>query len=542
VRALPSYAPSQVPVVPRHALIGIVAVLLAAVNSSLGGGLISAGLEDLRGAWGLGVDDAAYVPTAFNAAQMFIGPLSVILAARFGHRRVLLYAGGIYILSSLFLPFMPRIVMTLFFLIVGGLASGTFFPLCLSFIGRNLPVRLIPFGIAAYTMDFLGTGHITQALEGFYLDHFSWHWLFWNQAILTLPMLLCVHYGIPPTPRKELIPECSYTGVLYVSGGLTLLYIALDQGERLDWYNNGLINGLVVVGTLLLIAALIKRKVNPYRFLDFSYLKARNILLLGLLLVAFRVNLLRAAFLIPLFLETLHQYRPPETGHLLLLSLIPYLVALPIIAYFMRRVHVRYLLLYGFWGLGIVNFYDAHALSTWTRSDFVTQQMLGSLALCMAVTGVFSGVIFEGRLTGAYRNRAGAYCQGVFIQVVRLFSQEASVSAARRFILVREHYWHTKLVADTASAWQFGDRVMHLGTALAPQAAGPLQRPEIAIGLIASSVQSQALTLAIDDSFMLLALVSLVSVIAVGLMRPIPLPHQLPDADAVRSRADLAAR
>src|ERR1700733_5784820 len=135
----PSSVASEKPVVPRHALIGILAVCLAAINSSLGSGLIGTGLEDLRGVWGLGIDDAVYIPTAFNAAQMFMGPMPIILAARFGHRQVLLISGVIYALSSLFLPLTPPTVRVLMFLIIGGLASGTFYPLALSFISRNLP-------------------------------------------------------------------------------------------------------------------------------------------------------------------------------------------------------------------------------------------------------------------------------------------------------------------------------------------------------------------------------------------------------------------
>lgn len=276
---------SEKPVAPRHAIIGIVAVLLAAVNSSLGAGLISTGLEDLRGAWGLGIDDAAYLTTSFNAAQMFMGPLAIMLAARFGHRRVLLYGGTIYTLSSLFLPFMPRTAIVLLFLIIGGLASGTFYPLCLSFISRNLPAKLIPFGIAAYTMDILGSNNIVHAFEGFFLDHWNWHWIFWTPAVLSLPMLFCVYFGIPRTPKEQLLPKCGYAEVLYVSGALSFLYIALDQGERLDWYNNGLINGLVLAGVLLLGAAIIRRRINPYPFLDFGYLKKRNILILGALMI-----------------------------------------------------------------------------------------------------------------------------------------------------------------------------------------------------------------------------------------------------------------
>lgn len=498
---------------------------------------MSAGLEDLRGAWGLGIDDAAYILTSFNAAQMFMGPIAIMLAARFGHRRVLLYAGSIYICSSLLLPFAPPLVLILILLVVGGLASGTFYPLCLSFIARNLPIRLIPFGIAAYTMDLIGSNHLVHALESFYFDHLSWHWLFWNQSIFTVPMLFCVFYGIPATPKDQLIPKCRYGEVVYVGAGLSLLYIALDQGERLDWYNNGLINGLAIGGTILLIAALIRRWTNPEPFLDFSYLKARNILILGALMVTFRLLLLRAEAIIPVFLERLHQYRPAEIGQLLLLSLIPYLVALPVTAHFMGRIHVRIILLIGFLVTGLINFHDSHTLSTWIGTDFVTQQVIASVAICMVIVGTMSGIVFEGRLTGAYRNRAGAYGQGAYFQSVRLFGTVAAVSILRRFIFVREHYWQTKLVAELRSGWQFVDRQAHLGLALAPQAAGPLQTQEIATGLIANTVHQQAFTLATDDSFMLLALVSVVSLVAVGLMTHIPLPHELPDADAPRTNS-----
>jgi MFS transporter, DHA2 family, multidrug resistance protein len=523
---------TEKPVVARHALVGIVAVLLAAVVSSLGSGMISSGIEDLRGAWGLGIDDAAYISTAFSGAQMFMGPFAIILAARYGHRPVLMFCGYVYVITSLILPFAPRMVMTHFILIISGLASGTFYPLTLSFITRNLPMRLVPYGVAAYTMDLLGGNHVTQAMEGYFLDHLSWHWIFWNQAILTLPMLLCVHYGITATPKEQLIPKCDYTGVLYLSGGLTALYIALDQGERLDWYNNGLINGLVIAGVLLLTACAIRRVRAPNPFIDLGYLKSRNVLVLGVLIVLFRVILLRAVVIVPVFLEQLHQYRTPEIGNLLLLSLAPYLVALPVVAFFMGKVHVRIIMAIGFFTLAIINFYDSHALSTWIGNDFIVQQCIGSVALCMAVLGTMSGTVFEGRLTGAYRNRAGAYSQGAFFQVVRLFGSEASSAGLRRFVQVREHFWQTKLVSDLGSNWQYNDRIGQLSIALAPQAAGPLQRPEIAAGLVAGSVHAQSFTLAIDDVFMLVSLVSFFALIAIFMMKPIPLPHQLPDADA----------
>jgi DHA2 family multidrug resistance protein len=520
------------PLVPRHAIIGIVAVSLAAINSTLGSGMIGAGLEDLRGAWHLGIDDAAYVPTAFNAAQMFMGPLSVMLAARFGHRRILLYAGFIYVFASLLLPLVPHIVPITTLLVIGGLASGTFYPLCLSFIARNLPLSLVTFGIAAYNLDLLATNHVVQALEGFYMDHFSWHWIFWNQAIFSLPMLLAVYIGIPHTPKEQLLPDFDYRGILYVSGSLTLLYIALDQGERLDWYNNGLINGLVLCGTLLLIAAILRRKFYPNPFLDFSYLRSRNILILGLIQVLFRSLLLRITFIIPIFFETLQQYRGPETGSLLTLSIWPFLIALPITAHFMRKIRVRDILLIGFTVIGINNLSDTHLLSTWKHDQFITSQMFCALGICLVGMGAISGIVFEGRVSGAYANRAGAYSQGAFFQIARLFGSVASATAFRRFILYRQHFWQTKLVSTLQPTWPFDERTAYLGIALAPQAAGPLQAQATGTELISKSVQAQSFTLAIDDSFMLMFWVCVLGLLCVAIMTKIPLPDELLAVDA----------
>src|SRR6476660_4217693 len=74
----------------QNPYVGSLGVFLGAGIATLNGRLISVGLPDLRGALGLGVDEASWIPTAYNMAMMFIGPFSVYLGALFGPRRVLL--------------------------------------------------------------------------------------------------------------------------------------------------------------------------------------------------------------------------------------------------------------------------------------------------------------------------------------------------------------------------------------------------------------------------------------------------------------------
>jgi DHA2 family multidrug resistance protein len=56
----------------------------------------------------------------------------------------------------------------------------------------------------------------------------------------------------------------------------------MDQGERLDWLNSGVIVAMLTAGVFLLGAALVRRIFHPNPTLSLSFLNSRNIILLGL--------------------------------------------------------------------------------------------------------------------------------------------------------------------------------------------------------------------------------------------------------------------
>ena len=128
----------------QNPYVGTLGVFLGAGIVTLNGRLISVGLPDLRGAMGLGIDDASWIPTAYNMALMFMGPFSVYLGGLLGPRRVLLYSGTVFILCSILLPMSPNLRVMLCLQVVSGLASGTFYPLTLSYALRALFVTHFP--------------------------------------------------------------------------------------------------------------------------------------------------------------------------------------------------------------------------------------------------------------------------------------------------------------------------------------------------------------------------------------------------------------
>jgi DHA2 family multidrug resistance protein len=205
--------------------------------------------------------------------MMFIGPFSVYLGGLLGARRVLLACAGIFTLVSITLPFAPNLPVLLTLLVLAGLTGGTFYPLTLSFVLRNLPMRYVLLGIAMYAMDILVTTTFATSLEAWFTDHLSWRWIFWNGAALTPVMMILVYFGMPwqPLPQpKEGQPKPNWRGFLYASLGFSLLFIALDQGQRLDWLNSGTIVGLIASGGFLLLATAVRRLRMPNPLINFT--------------------------------------------------------------------------------------------------------------------------------------------------------------------------------------------------------------------------------------------------------------------------------
>src|SRR4029077_13398756 len=144
----------------QNPYVGTLGVYLGAGIVTLNGRMISVGLPDLLGAMGLGIDQASWIPTAYNMAFMFMGPFSVYLGGLLGPRRVLLYSGTIFILCSMLLPFSPNLQTMLCLEVISGLASGTFYPLTLSYALRALPMRYVIYAIGIYSMDIVGATSI----------------------------------------------------------------------------------------------------------------------------------------------------------------------------------------------------------------------------------------------------------------------------------------------------------------------------------------------------------------------------------------------
>ena len=498
---------------------GILGVFLGAGGATLNSRLVSVGLADLRGAMGLGFDEASWIPTALNMAVMFSGVFVVFLNTVFGTRRILLPAAALFTLTSLLLPFAPNYWSLLAMVVLAGLTSGTFYSLTLTFVLTALPKRLIIFGIAAYAADIVFVSNIASAIEGWYIEHLSWHWIFWNSALIIPVMMVCIYFGIPRRPVTG--PRTSWRGFAYFSLSMALIYAVLDQGERLYWLNSGTIVALLAGGLFLLVATMARRISQPNPTLVLSFLNRRNIIILSLSIFVFKFAHLATVVLVPSFLGNLRQYRPLETGHALAWVAFPMFVIVWLVAALVVRTSSRLVLAVGLTIISVAVWICAHVDSSWAGNSFALVELILAVGLACSYIGLVSSIVLEALEAGALVSAANAATFSGFMHFMRIFGGQVGVTAMTRFLSVREQF-HSNLLGLRVQlgSWITDERVRLLAAGLAPQSAGTDEAQYRAVGLLTQQVRAQAYTLATSDSFTLIAWVAATYLLLMLFLRP----------------------
>jgi len=499
--------------------LGIVGVFLGAGIATLNARLVSVGLPDLRGALGFGFDEASWIPTALNMATMFSGVFVVFFSVIFGPRRILLPAAAIFTIASALLPFAPSYWAMLALVVIAGLASGTFYSLTMTFVLTALPKKLIIFGIAAYAADIVFVSNIASLIEGWYVEHLSWHWIFFTAALVTPVMMLCIYFGIPGRPAAGLRP--SWRGFAYFSVGISLVYGALDQGERLYWLNSGVIVAMFVAGIFLLGAALVRRMLLPNPTLNLSFLNRRNIIILALSIFMFKFAHLATVVLVPGFLGNVPQYRPLETGHALAWVAVPMFAVVWLVAVVVIYTNSRLTLAFGLTIVAIGCWICAQLDTSWAGTSFEAVELLLSCGFACSYVGLVSSIVLEGLESGALTSAANAATFSGLMHFIRLFGGQVGVAFMTHFISVREKF-HSNLLGlhIQAGDWLTDERVRMLTGGVLPGSTGAEEAQSRAVGILSQQVRAQAYTLATADGFVLIGWLVVIYLVMMLFLRP----------------------
>src|SRR5277367_5123292 len=511
---------------PR-ALVGILGVLIGAHLVTLTGRMLSLGMADLRGHVGIGFDEGAWLDSAYNASLMFIGPFSVYLGGLLGPRRVLLFAAGLFTATCAFLPLIHSYSLLVAALIVAGLTSGTFYPLTLTTALRTSPLRLLPFTIAFYATFIDGSVNVAPSLYGWYRDHLSWHWMFWNSALIAPVMMICIYFGVPaPPPRKKESAAPSFVGFLYLSAGLALMFAALQQGERLDWWRSGVFNALFWSGAFFTLCALVRRLCGPNALVALPYLWRWNTVLLASLLFWFRFTLTGTIILIPQSLA-IHGFEADQIGPAIIWSAAPLLLITFTAGLLMlRKLDPRLLLAAGLTCTAFSVCLNAQYTTAWSAPNYYPTELLTGVGQSVALIGLVGCIILQGVFTGGLAKPQWILTFSAMFHTIRLFGGTAGAIYMGHFLAEREKL-HSNLLGlhVTQGSWITVQNMHALAAGLYPGSSGAAAASARAVDLIGARLRLQANALSLIDGCYLVAWSCFLGLLLTALLHESPLNY-----------------
>ena len=511
----------------KSPLLGILGVIIGAGTVTLTGRMITLGLADLKGHLGIGFDAGAWIGTTYNMALMFIGPFTVYLGGLMGPRRILFFAATAFTGICTLVPFIHNYSLLLVAIVLAGLTSGTFYPLTLTFALRNIPLRYLPFTIALYATFVDGAVNIAPTLYGWYRDHLSWHWMFWNSALITPVMMACIYFGIPASPAPKRSSEApSFAGFLYASAGFAMLLGAFEQGERLDWWRSGVFTALFAGGTFLLLCALVRRLRRPNPLVDMPYLRQWNTVLLGIGLFLFRFCLVTTIILVPQSLA-IHGFEANQIGPAVIWSAIPLLlIAFVAALILLADFDPRLLLASGFAFMALACYLNADITSAWSASNYYRTELLMGVGQAFAFIGLVSTIILQGIFSGGLSKPQWILTFSAFFHTVRLFGGNLGAVAMGHFIAQREKL-HSNLLGLHVGRgnWITDGSLRNLTAKLFSHSSGLAAATGRAVAVVSGRLRLEAYTLSIIDGFYLVAWACAIALLLVALLRKSPLSY-----------------
>ena len=365
-------------------VIAIIVIAAANFMSFLDMTIANVALPHIAGALGVTPDEGVWAITSYAVAEAISVPLTGWVSARFGTTRVFVVSSMIFGVFSLVCGLSTSLGILVVARIAQGLAGGFLIPTTQILLQAVVPPKKANIAIAVWGMTALVAPIFGPVLGGYFCDSLSWSWCFF----VNIPVaILCVL--VPPLLLPKDKPADTGLGVDGVGLGLLILWvgalqIALDTGERQDWFESSSIAILVITAGVGLTAFVIWELTDAAPIVDLKVFRHRAFAVATVVMFIAYGSMTSFNVVFVLWLENAKGYPAIWAGWVMAFMAISGTFATPVISYLMSRVDPR-LLISG--GLMVV------AASFMSRVGYISSIPFDGLILGQVMIGT-GGTLF----------------------------------------------------------------------------------------------------------------------------------------------------
>jgi MFS transporter, DHA2 family, multidrug resistance protein len=306
-------ASSSTPV-DRHRAI-IVAALMASYMEGVNISLPNAALPHIQGTLSMADDEVGWVFTAYIAAGAAVMPMARWLAGRYGRKTIYQVSLAIFSLGLVLDTLATTSVQMVLARIVQGAASGPLAVLSMAILLDVLPPARHPRIGLAWTICVLLGISSGAGIGGWLSEYHGWHSIFYFSLPMVGFIFLVMALSLPEK-RAEQNPPFDFFGLATFLLGMIGLQMALDRGERLEWFASAEIRVEAIVSMLGFYLFIVHVMTRDVHFLNKALFRDRNFVLSTIMVFAVGFVLLPTLALTSPMLEGLLNYPVDTTGYM----------------------------------------------------------------------------------------------------------------------------------------------------------------------------------------------------------------------------------
>jgi DHA2 family multidrug resistance protein len=468
--------------------------------------IVNVAVPHIAGSLGVSANEGTWTISSYSLASAIMQPLTGWIARRFGEVKTFVVSVALFVVFSMMCGLATSMPMLVFARLMQGAGSGPMVALSLTLLLASYPKAKQGIALALWAMTVVVAPIFGPILGGWLTDNFSWPWIFYINLPVGVLAGVITWTLLHKRETKTFQSPIDVIGLVLLVAGVGCLQFMLDNGNDHDWFASPLIATLGITALVCLTFLVVWELHAKHPVVDLGLFKERNftagVIALSLGMFAFfGINVV-----FPLWLQTTLGYTATWAGLATApVGILAFLLS-PIIGRNMQKLELRAVVTFAF---------VVFAGTSYWFSTFDSSASFSTLVLPRFVMGIAIPCFFI-PLNQIYLSGLPAHEIASASGLANFFrTLGSSVSTAVTVTLwqhrgILHHATLTENVTDASQpATQILGQLTHAG-----------QGQTQALGIVDQLVNREALTLAVNDIFLLCAVLFVVLIPVIWLAKP----------------------
>lgn len=480
-------------------------VMVGTFMAVLDATIVNVGLPKIMASFGVGLDKIEWVITAYMLSMAVMLPTSGWLADKFGYKRMYFMGLLLFTAGSLLCGLSGDENALIIARIIQGLGAGTIQPLGMAIISREFPPNQRGIALGFWAIAAAASVSFGPLIGGYLVDNFSWQLIFYVNIPIGIIGLLATII-IQGEYKNKRIRKFDYIGFISVVIFLPLMLFALTEGNAATnsagWSAPYILICFAI--SIIALAVFITTELTTSEpLIDLRLLKNHNFGFSMLILLIFSIGMFGSTFLMPIYLQNSLGYTALQAGAVFLPVGIIQGIMSPISGVISDKINAKVPMI-----VGVVLL----ALSFWvnTKLSYLTEHSY--IMISLYLRGFSLGLIFTPLTTISLvevpREKL-AQASGLS-NTLRQLGGSLGVALLATMLTSRISY-HAEMYSESAQPRSqiYQNTVSHISASIQRNAgSSPAAAAKQSQVAIASYISKQAYIQAVDDDFMLAAIIT----------------------------------